>query len=95
MPIQAETLEARVERLARENQQLREDLDRYIGKPKSSVVPEQVEKYLKMALVRCENDSARATNLFLAWCDQDSQVRNSLQPIIREALESRLNDLRD
>lgn len=60
-------------------------------KPKS----ESVERYLEMALNRTEGDVARASGLFLAWTEQDSQVRESLREIVEEAIERRLSLIAD
>ena len=54
---------------------------------------EPVERYLEMALNRTERDVAKARALFLAWTEQDSQVRESLGALIEEALERRLGEI--
>jgi hypothetical protein len=51
---------------------------------------ERLEESLKMALTRTGNDVSAAAGLFLAWCQQDSQVAKLLEPIITEAIERRL-----
>lgn len=50
-----------------------------------------LEQSLKHALARCEGDTERAAALFLAWCQQNSEVADLLQPIVKDAIESRLS----
>lgn len=52
-----------------------------------------LEQSLKHALTRCEGDAEKAAALFLAWCQQNSEVADLLQPIVKEAIESRLSKL--
>lgn len=49
-----------------------------------------VDTILALALEKMENDADKAANLFYAWTEQSSEVRESLKPLIREAIDRRL-----
>lgn len=78
-----------VESLEAEVAELRARLERLSPTPNRPKV-ESVERYLEMALARMQNDVPAAAALFLAWCQQDSQVALSLEPIVQEVIELRL-----
>lgn len=52
-----------------------------------------LEESLKRALGRAKGDTEVAAALFIRWCEQDSQIADLLQPIVKEAIESRLASL--
>lgn len=78
-----------VESLEAEISELRARLERAYPTP-SNPKNESVETYLKMAWNRMKPDVDRAANLFIKWTEQDSQVRESLNPLIEEAITARL-----
>lgn len=84
-PLSIPTLESQAEEI----RELRARLDRLDPKPKTPL-PEPVERYLEMALTRMHGDVQLAANLFFQWTEQDAQVKESLKPIIQEAIERRL-----
>jgi hypothetical protein len=53
-------------------------------------VAQDLEQLLEMALTRTAGNADEAATLFLRWSEQDSQVRDLLKPLIREAIENRL-----
>lgn len=52
--------------------------------------PANVDLILAKALELTNNDPAGAADLFWAWTQSSSEVRDSLQPLIRRAIEARL-----
>ena len=59
------------------------------------VTPEavSVDKYLALALDRMEGDAEKAAGLFMAWTEQNSEVREALKPLVREAIERRIAEV--
>jgi hypothetical protein len=54
---------------------------------------ERLEQTLEMALVRMQGDVDAAATLFERWCEQNSDVRELLRPLIHEAIEARLHKI--
>jgi hypothetical protein len=57
---------------------------------------ERLEQALEMALARTQgepNQTEAAANLFERWCEQNSDMRDLLRPLIREAIEARLQKI--
>ena len=52
-----------------------------------------LEESLKRALGRAKGDTEVAAALFIRWCEQDSQIADLLQPIVKEAIEARLSKI--
>lgn len=78
-----------IESLEAEVAQLRAKLEQVAPTPRKPI-NESAERYLEMALSRMQGDVTAAANLFFVWTEQDSGVRESLRPIIQEAIEARL-----
>lgn len=85
-----ETIDQKVARL------VQEELDKRSGKAKRPE-PVHIDVHLKRALSLNKREDGydldAAAKLFVIWTEQHSEVRDSLQPLIREALERRLADL--
>ena len=83
------TAEERIASLERELQETRERLEAADPRPKRPEVP-SVDLILDKALEKTNNDPQRAADLFHIWAQQSSEVRDSLRPLIEEAIQRRL-----
>jgi thioredoxin-like negative regulator of GroEL len=52
--------------------------------------PTNIDVVLKLALEKAHGDAKAATELFWAWMQQSSEIRDSLKSLVREAVEARL-----
>jgi hypothetical protein len=79
----------RIAELERQLEVAQERLETVDPRPKQPE-PTNIDVVLKLALEKAHGDPKAATDLFWAWMQQSSEIRDSLKSLVREAVEARL-----